>query len=55
MSLSSKFCHWNVCGFHRQIVFTKDRLAIMLEFYMHTFLTKVVPDNLNACQICKIM
>ena len=22
---------------------------------MHTFLTKVVPDNLKACQICKIM
>ena len=23
--------------------------------FMHTFLTKVVPDNLKACQICKIM
>ena len=23
--------------------------------FMHTFLTKVVPDNPNACQICKIM
>ena len=22
---------------------------------MHTFLTKVVPDNIKACQICKIM
>ena len=23
--------------------------------FMHTFLTKVVPDNLKACQICKLM
>ena len=35
MSLSPKFCHWNVCGFHRQIMFTKDRLAIILKFYAY--------------------
>ena len=34
-SLSSKFCHLNVCGFHRQIVFTKDRLANILKFYAY--------------------
>ena len=43
--------YMNVCGFHRQIVFTKDRLSN----FMHTFVTKVVPDNLKPCQICKIM
>ena len=33
ISLSSEFCHWNVCGFHGQIVFTKDRLANIFKFY----------------------
>ena len=52
MSLSSSFCHWNVCGFQRQIVFTKD---VCIPFYMYAYLsiTKVVPDNIKACQICK--
>ena len=38
-SLSSKFCHMNVhvCGFHRQIVFTKDRLANI--FKLHAYLS----------------
>ena len=34
-SLSSKFCHMNVCGFHRQIVFIKDRLANMFKFHAY--------------------
>ena len=34
-SLSSKFCHLNVCRFHRLIVFTKDRLANIFKFYAY--------------------
>ena len=35
MSLSSKFCNMNVCGFYRQIVFTKDRLANIFKFHAY--------------------
>ena len=52
-SLSSKFCHMNVCGFHRQIVFTKGRLANIFKFHAYLSITKVVNDNLKACQIYK--
>ena len=52
MSLSFKFCHGNVCGFRRQIVFTNDRLPTILQLYAYLKLTKVVHDNLNTCQIC---
>ena len=34
-SPSSKFCHLTACGFHRQIVFTKDRPANILKFYAY--------------------
>ena len=33
--LPAKFCHLNVCGFHRQIVFTQDRLANIFKFYAY--------------------
>ena len=47
-SLSSKFCHLNVCGFHRQIVFTREACK-------HAHLSNIyfVPDTLKACQMCK--
>ena len=39
----SKFCHlnvhMNVCGFHRQIVFTKDRLWNIFKF--HAYLSNI--------------
>ena len=54
MSLSSKFCHWNVCGFTGRLGSQKTGLQSYYNF-MHTFLTQVVPDNQKACQICKII
>ena len=54
----SKFCHLNVheCMWLPQADCVHKRQAHKhISNFMHTFLTKVVPDNLKPCQICKIM
>ena len=46
--------YMNVCGFHRQIVFTKDRLSNIFKF--HAYLSnKGCSWQPKPCQICKIM
>ena len=48
------FVTWMYVASTGRLCSQKTRLQTYLNF-LHTFLTKVVPDNLKACQLCKIM